>query len=632
MLTNDLYLGILQAVFGPNAMEKLRPMPELKGKTLSDLREVSEKYNNSITKASATCDIVGSDLGPTRLNPLGIEMPDISDENFLNSAKKIGEEREQVKSEAERVKVQFQERTIPILQQKKIIVDQLIKIEEDFRDIEELQRRSNVYKPEEFERIREGKARRVAVFTNPQSVEQPKKAEKPGTSEPSEDLITASAFVEQAPIPSVRPSERKSKKEAPKKQGSFVIEDEEIKGLYKREIQVLGVLNSARAENRSISPSEIAKEVYPDEKNLDLSTMSIERYIYNLRRKMEGQNATWEIVNTSKRGRGQKASYSLRKKGEAGIDKGRETPRGSNGEQGTPEPVQKPAQREVATGTVSVQENGGRQDTAVTVYKPSESIVPAEVSAVSQRVIELIPEQHLVCLLGSYVDPKTYAQQVRSFAHYAVEVHEGRIPLAAPLAVVGAKNSEKARLTSEIIRQRLAIRVFVGSQDELTKFQYHWNRGLNELIDLLGRRNAQEHLKTVIGNLPDPERALFFQSSSIQLMRYLGHIDVDECDPVRFGTYLRNAAFSPRSERDTIFSELMSALSERIFDETIRPEAVVDALNSLEYADLVIERMIESARNNDFRDSLVVLFSSHPATHHEAVELDDEIRGAGPSR
>jgi hypothetical protein len=208
----------------------------------------------------------------------------------------------------------------------------------------------------------------------------------------------------------------------------------------------------------------------------------------------------------------------------------------------------------------------------------------------------------------------SYLGQVRAFASLIEGIRDGKIMPDNPMSVVGKTDREKVKVATDIISQQLAIYVLTDPKDQ-SKFSWHWDRRMAELIDFIGIDHAVTIMRTTIEDLPEPVRELFFSVSSTNLTQNLGHIDVYECDEARYVQYLRNATSIPdETKRTDVLGELVSVLEERICEGTINPDGVIERIISSNYSELVFRELMESAKKNgqvDMQDQYSLIIHLH---------------------
>jgi len=242
--------------------------------------------------------------------------------------------------------------------------------------------------------------------------------------------------------------------------------------------------------------------------------------------------------------------------------------------------------------------------------------------AIIKRIMDLIPEMSSSDSFGGRgEDSGNFLQQVSTFADLVGNIRDGKVEIESAMSTIGKPDSEKIQKATSIISQQLAIYVLAEPEDR-AKFPYHWNRKMAELKDFLGRNRYKDILMATVNELPEPVWRLFTSVSSLNLMKDLGHIDIDECNEVRYGQYLRDAAFiRNESERTEVMGELIDVLEGRIDAGTIHSGIVMEYLSNLDYLELITDKLIESAKKNDQIDTLRVIFSSHQSTRHLSVKL-----------
>lgn len=238
-------------------------------------------------------------------------------------------------------------------------------------------------------------------------------------------------------------------------------------------------------------------------------------------------------------------------------------------------------------------------------------------------VISLVPENVVRFWSASEgISPGQYQTQVLTFASFIQDVKEGKVQPVNPLEILVAPDDQKEEKATSVLRHSLAELMLMFPQRLPESLQMRWGRKIRELMDFLGS-NAQQHVVNVINSLPDVERALVLQTSSIKLLEDLDYVDLEECDEKRFATYLRNAAFDPQGQRDENFENLITTAIERSDAGTLNLTAIIELLSEPPYDQFIFERLMESAHLADLDFHLIEFFSSHPNTSRFAREIQE---------
>lgn len=135
----------------------------------------------------------------------------------------------------------------------------------------------------------------------------------------------------------------------------------------------------------------------------------------------------------------------------------------------------------------------------------------------------------------------------------------------------------------------------------------------------------QQLVIKAINNLPEVERAVVLEISSMALRKDLDYIGLEECGVAVFATYLRDAAFisdSQQERRDDDFESLLVTAMERSDAGTLDLTLLIDFLCEPSYAGRIIGKMRESARFRGFEHLLAEFFIYHPDTSKIAKEIE----------
>lgn len=292
-------------------------------------------------------------------------------------------------------------------------------------------------------------------------------------------------------------------------------------------------------------------------------------------------------------------------------------------------------------------ENSAPQKSAQAVEVKKETAVVSEEELVTliNRIIDLVPEETMNSWFGNKtLTPKQYQEQATAFAQLALQVKELGEPAFNPMEIVNTPENKRLEVARTAIRNTLSQMITEHPQRQLGELHLRWGTKIRELIDWLGgggarlvRSNSRNTKRTInevtkelvvqaINNLPEVERALVLEISSLNLLEDLGYLDLDECNEKIFATYLRNAAFEPNlNDRDDSFEQLILTAIERSDAGTLDLARIIDVLTEPPYEPLILSEMIKSAKVRSFRIQLIDLFASHPRTYRLAHSLQTDL-------
>lgn len=251
------------------------------------------------------------------------------------------------------------------------------------------------------------------------------------------------------------------------------------------------------------------------------------------------------------------------------------------------------------------------------IPRPPMDLTP-EVTSLTNKVIDLVPDEVIKRWTeDNTLSPEQYQAQALDLAKYSAEVTQIEDnPFA--IAQIGEIPTRPGKLIAvrERLRETLA-RVVVNSPRTPERNKHAWGVKMREITDYSG----PGYLLAAINSLPEVERALVLKVSSVSLLTDLGYVDLDQCDPKRFATYLRDVAFDPKEQRDDAYTMLIGAAIERSDQGNLDLRLIVDWLCRPPYNGKVLDELLASARVADFGDELIELFNSHPATQARARKL-----------
>lgn len=256
-------------------------------------------------------------------------------------------------------------------------------------------------------------------------------------------------------------------------------------------------------------------------------------------------------------------------------------------------------------------------ETTTTISIPS-------VTDFANLIINLVPEgtARLWSKTGQ-LSPEQYQEQAITLANFIRRIEEGAEKPVQAAEILHAHQDQKMTVAQSAIRQTLAQMILRSEQLPLSASKNRWGRHIRELADWLGA-NAKQNIIDAIENLSEVERALVFDISSVNLLKDLDFIDLEECDEVRFAAYLRGAAFIKENDlRDEVLGEMIVAVLERSDAGTLNVTEIIHHLLQIEYSELLFQKIFDSAKYRRFRDELMVFFYCHPGTKIWAQKTDD---------
>lgn len=283
---------------------------------------------------------------------------------------------------------------------------------------------------------------------------------------------------------------------------------------------------------------------------------------------------------------------------------------------------------------------------AVEIRKETAVVSEEELITLTNRIIDLVPGATMNSWFGNKtLTPKQYQEQAINFAQLTLQVKAEGGPSFNPMEIVNTPNTKRLEVAQTAIRKILSQMIITQPQKELGELHKRWGDKLRELIDWLGggrrvrlvgsnsrnsKRPISEEVRELvvqaIDNLPEVERALVLETSSLTLLEDLGYLDLDECSEEIFATYLRNAAFEPNlNDKDDSFEQLIFTAIERSNAGTLDLTHVIDVLIDPPYEPVIIREMIESAKVRSFRTQLIDFFASHPSTYRLAHHLQTDL-------
>lgn len=263
---------------------------------------------------------------------------------------------------------------------------------------------------------------------------------------------------------------------------------------------------------------------------------------------------------------------------------------------------------------------------AAIALRPSTEVAITPEVSLANRIIDLVPEE--VARLWSetgQLSPEQYQTQAVELTNLVLRIKEGQEQPIQAINILSASSDQKPVIAQSAIKQALAQMILAVEHQPLSAYKYRWGRQIRELADWLGA-NAKQSLIEAIETLPEVERALVFDVSSINLLKDLDFIDLEECDEFRFAAYLRGATFIRENDlRDDTVEEMIVTAIERDGEGNLDIASVIQLLSQIEYSDLLFRKMLESAKFRRFRTELMTFFSRHPGTKRWAMETEESM-------
>lgn len=282
---------------------------------------------------------------------------------------------------------------------------------------------------------------------------------------------------------------------------------------------------------------------------------------------------------------------------------------------------------------ILTQNQQSEQDT-VTGVAPSEErkvALAPEVLRIAGIIMTNIPQEQISFVMGQGINERDYVKQVVDLATLAEGMAKGEIAPIDSLTIMNATNdSAKQQLVAERLGQTLA-RLFVETkdipdrEDKMKRMRYRWARQVRETVDFLGA-GARDNFNQALDQMPAVERTLAVSLLSANMSESLGYVDIEECSPQRFATYIRHAAYtSDLPSRDTRLQTLVETAIERGEGGTLNIADVIEYLLKSASSSAVVKTMRESAKFLGFRDQLLVFFLAHSETQQVVRALEKEI-------